>query len=333
MGDAKDQKPAASPSAPGNPPSAVPRMWREDEPEPSSTFPTGIPRLSPACSVKRPHLLVITGATAGRVLLIESAKLTIGRSRQADFTLPDDGVSRMHCGIACDGTTCVISDLGSTHGTVINGTRVESVQLSPGDRVQLGPNVLLEYDLCEGLEEGVADKLYHGATRDLLTRALNRRAFQERLCAEVAYAARHRAKLIAASIDIDCLDALVDRHGHAAGDAVLRDVATAIASTLRSEDVLARPRREGFVVLGRGLALRNGVKLAERIRKLLEEHVVTFDGLSLRVTVSAGVAELGEVEAPATANALLLLADDRLAAAKAAGTNRVGSKSSRPPSA
>lgn len=343
MGDAKDPKPIRATSEP-NAASIIPRMW-EDEPEPSRTAPTGMARSTRGGSAKRPALLVMTGTSAGRILLIESLKVTIGRSRQADFTLRDDGVSRMHCGIACEGTTCVLSDLGSTHGTLVNGGRADRVELRPGDRIQLGPEAILEFDIYDEADEGVAKKLYEGATRDLLTRTLNRRAFHERLTAEVAYAVRHGTKLSVVALAVDHVDAVVDLHGHTSGDAVLRGVAAVLASTIRSEDVLARLRGDGFVVLVRGLSLRSGAKLAERMRRLVEDHVVVFDGKSLRVTISAGVADLrevpeiselrelakvGDVERagrPAARETLLELAEHRLATAKSDGANRVIAKS------
>lgn len=295
MGDANEPKPPRAATRPAGraDPNPIPRMW-EDEPEPSRTSPTGIARRTAVAPTKRTALLVMTGTDAGRVLLIGSRKVTVGRSKQADFTLRDEGVSRMHCGLAREGATCVLTDLGSTHGTFVNGVRTDRVELCAGDRIQLGPDALLEFDVYDEDDEGVAKKLYEGATRDLLTHALNRRAFCDRLAAEVAYAVRHRTKLVAVAVEIDQLNAVIDLHGNAAGDAVLCDVAAAISSTLRSEDALARLRSHGFVVLSRGLSLRNGVKLAERMRKLVEDRVVPFGGQRLRVTLSAGVAELAE---------------------------------------
>lgn len=334
----RDPKPRGeSPPKASVPPASganqIPKLW-EDEPEPSRTAPTdfaprpsGFARKDGEPRGKRALLLVMNGTAAGRVLLIESRKVTVGRSRQADFTLGDDGVSRMHCGIASNGDTYELTDLGSTHGTFVNGARIERVALAAGDRIQLGTDALLEFDVCDAAEQGVLDKLYEGATRDLLTRALNRRAFEERLTADVSYALRHRAGLCAVAVEIDDLDAIAEAHGNAGGDAVLREVAGAIASMLRRDDVLARTRTNGFVVLGRGLSLQNGITFAERIRKLVEEQSIAVEGTSVRVTITAGIAELGECEMPASGSALLELADARLVAARASGPNRIDGKS------
>jgi diguanylate cyclase (GGDEF)-like protein len=295
--------------------------------EPSWTAPTGPPPYRARVRAgKRPVLLVLTGSAGGRVLLVESPKVTIGRSKRATITLDDNGVSRMHCGLACDGTTSILTDLGSTHGTVVNGERADRVELRPGDRIQLGPEVLLEFDVYDDANGGAAAKLYEGATRDLLTRALNPRTFFERLAAEAAFAVRHRTKLVAVAIEIDNLQAISRVHGPAAADAVLRGIAGAISSTLRGEDILARTRADGFVVLCRGLSLSKGVQLAERLRALVEKHDVVFASQSFRVTVSAGVAELRELGDHLERAALLELAERRLALATGDGRNRVVSK-------
>jgi diguanylate cyclase (GGDEF)-like protein len=277
-------------------------------------------------SAKRAVLLVMEGSAAGRVVLLESRKVTIGRSRQADFALHDDGVSRMHCVVASQDGKYVLADLGSTHGTLVNGARADRVELQPGDRIQLGPSSLLEFDVCDAAEQGVLDKLYQGATRDLLTRALNQRAFEERLAAEVSYATRHSSGLVAVAVAIDGLDGVVSAHGCAGGDLVLRAVATTITSVLRREDVFARTQASGFVILARGLSVANGASLAERMRKLVETQAFSVGGGTLSVTISTGVGELGEGETGRSGVALLELAAERLAAAVLEGSSRVRSE-------
>jgi diguanylate cyclase (GGDEF)-like protein len=124
-------------------------------------------------------------------------------------------------------------------------------------------------------------------------------------------------------LDIDHFKAINDTHGHAGGDAVLCDVARTINITVRSEDVFARVGGEEFVVLGRGLSLEQGAKMAERIRKLIEYRVFEFKGRRFNVTISAGVAEISETPEPPAGDKLLELADRRLYVAKREGRNRV----------
>jgi pSer/pThr/pTyr-binding forkhead associated (FHA) protein len=66
----------------------------------------------------------------------------IGRGDQANLRLPDVGISRRHARIDFDGGQVVLTDLGSTNGTSVNGQRVSAVALNPGDMVQLGTTTL-----------------------------------------------------------------------------------------------------------------------------------------------------------------------------------------------
>ena len=326
MGGPKTRNPSPARGAPAASPlvsAIIPRMW-DDEPEPSTTNETGAVSTKALRPFRRPALMVVAGSSAGRVFPIEAQKVTVGRSKQAVFTLNDQGISRMHCGIARTGAAYFVSDLGSTNGTFVNGNRAEKgVRLEPGDRIQIGPETVLQFDFYDEAEDGLVKKLYEAATRDLLTGALNRRAFDDRLTSEVAYAVRHRAKLVVFALDIDDFKVIHDTYGNDASDAVLTEVAGAIASTLRSEDVFARTSGEKFLVLARGLTLRKGAKMAGRIRKLLDERDFEIGVEHFRITLSAGVAELAETKSSASGAALLQLACQRLAAATDAGRNRV----------
>ena len=91
----------------------------------------------------------------------------------------------------------VIEDAGSTNGTLVNGDTVRRKDVVPGDRIQLGPDVVLQLGWFDETEEALANRLVEAARRDVLTGALNRRAFEERFAAELAYATRHREKLVA----------------------------------------------------------------------------------------------------------------------------------------
>ena len=85
------------------------------------------------------------GAT-GRAMLVGRGKRTvlsgnrvlIGRSRDCDVTLDDPNVSRRHAELRREGSTWLVSDLGSTNGVKVNGRRVDDHPLSPGDEIVLG---------------------------------------------------------------------------------------------------------------------------------------------------------------------------------------------------
>jgi diguanylate cyclase (GGDEF)-like protein len=274
-------------------------------------------------SPRRATLVVMAGASAGQVFRVEATHLTIGRSKKADLELHDGGVSRLHCAIDRDRSgRCFVSDLGSTNGTLLNGDRVDRTELTAGDRLQLGPDVVLQFGFFDDAEEGLAVRLYEAATRDPLTRAYNRRHLHERLAAELSYAQRHGTELAAVIFDVDHFKAVNDLHGHTTGDEVLRSIAGAVSGTLRTEDVFARWGGEEFLVLARGQGTRSAARLAERIRSGVAKAKMPG---SVTVTVSAGVASLADCQ-PRTADRLLALADERLYKAKKQGRNRVVAK-------
>jgi diguanylate cyclase (GGDEF)-like protein len=303
----------------------LPNIYAE-EMEGTSTDQTAVLAPTSMRSAQRATLMVIAGSAAGKVYGIETDNFIVGRGKDSHLALADTGISRTHCAVIRDSTgKYFIKDLGSTNGTLINGVRVDRVELRAGDRFQIGAEAVLQFGFFDAAEEGLVNQLYESATRDPLTRALNRRAFQERLIAEVSYAVRHRERLVGMLLDIDRFKTVNDTHGHTAGDVVLRGVAMAIATTLRTEDVFARYGGEEFVLLGRGLTLDNGVKLAERIRSLVANTEFSVPA-RLKVTLSAGVAELAEMEGEPTGENLLILADRRLYDAKNGGRNRVVAK-------
>lgn len=91
-----------------------------------------------------PSLVVVQGDRRGHVLRMDAAEITLGRDPAATLHLPDSGVSRRHVKImrASDGIYNLI-DLDSTNGVLVNGNPLEVTVLRDGDRIQVGPDVLL----------------------------------------------------------------------------------------------------------------------------------------------------------------------------------------------
>jgi two-component system, cell cycle response regulator len=124
-------------------------------------------------------------------------------------------------------------------------------------------------------------------------------------------------------VDIDHFKEVNDRHGHLAGDAVLRELAERAVRQLRSVDLVGRLGGEEFVVVMPDTSLAGAVVVAERLRlAVADEHFIPRgQSDTLPVTVSIGIAVTGE--GPDTQDTLLKRADDALYAAKHAGRNRV----------
>jgi diguanylate cyclase (GGDEF)-like protein len=154
------------------------------------------------------------------------------------------------------------------------------------------------------------------ATTDGLTGIANRASFDQILVAELSRAARQRDDVSLLLVDIDHFKALNDRHGHQAGDHVLRLVATTLAAACREFDTAARYGGEEFAVLLPATSTDDAVEVAERLRAAIESMPA-----GLQVTVSAGVATFPfDGTGP---DGLVAAADEALYAAKRGGRNRV----------
>ena len=94
-------------------------------------------------SAKRISLAILAGPDAGSVFRIEKPRVTIGRSN-ADLTLNDTEASRQHAAIEIRETTCTLVDLGSTNGTLYEGSKIDgSVELSDKSEFQVGATTLM----------------------------------------------------------------------------------------------------------------------------------------------------------------------------------------------
>jgi len=83
-----------------------------------------------------------SGRHAGRTVNISTDEFLIGRGDQCQLRLDDDNISREHAIIRCQGDRCVIVDLGSTNGILINGIKVKDATLKPGDRITISGTCL-----------------------------------------------------------------------------------------------------------------------------------------------------------------------------------------------
>ncbi len=272
---------------------------------------------------ERTVLVRLDGVEAGSlVALTLGSGTTLGRHAASDTQIHDAGVSRQHARIEWVAGRHEVVDLGSANGTWINGQRVSRRALADGDLLQLGPNVCFRYTRTNALHEGLLREQYESSTRDALSGAYNRRHFDERLKAELAYANRHGTTLSIVLLDIDHFKRVNDEFGHAVGDQVIRHIATLAARELRSEDVFCRWGGEEFAILLRATLLRDAVRVAERVRATIERLPMGHVGRPLLVTVSAGCAELDECPSRSAAE-LMQRVDERLYAAKHRGRNQV----------
>lgn len=162
------------------------------------------------------------------------------------------------------------------------------------------------------------------AVTDELTGLRNRRYLYQRLAEELARARRSRRPLSVALFDLDHFKLVNDRHGHDAGDEVLRAAAAMALRACRATDLVARVGGEEFLVMLPETDLEGATLIAERLRTWIEAMRVDYGGKAITMTASFGLATLSPAEPTSTdVHALVKRADEALYRAKAAGRNRV----------
>jgi len=174
---------------------------------------------------------------------------------------------------------------------------------------------------AEALRGALAEARRAAAT-DSLTGLCNRRAFDEALCSGMQAAEAQGAPLCLVTFDIDHFKIVNDRHGHAAGDAVLQGLAQTLREWARPGDHPARVGGEEFAVILPDTGHEEATQLAETLRRTTEREafLASNGGERLSITISLGVAELRPAE---PREELLARADAALYAAKHQGRNRV----------
>lgn len=179
---------------------------------------------------------------------------------------------------------------------------------------------LFHFSLGFLVMQRMVSELEHLSSHDSLTRLLNRRAFEQRLSSEIANGSRSGAPLGLMLIDIDHFKRVNDRFGHAAGDAVLREVADRLAQAVRRSDVLARLGGEEFGALLPSTNAAGIRQAAERLRMAVSGQPFASAEGPLAVTVSVGASM--RLSGESDAEAMLRRADQALYRAKAEGRDR-----------
>lgn len=168
--------------------------------------------------------------------------------------------------------------------------------------------------------EYVNSQLQVLAEHDGLTHAFNRRTFHQLLGKSRANALRQGESLAVIAMDLDHFKRINDRFGHQCGDEVLRSFVRFAQSKLRLPDIMGRVGGEEFAFCLPKTTLAQAETVAERLRQVCEEQVVTWEGQEVRCTVSAGLTLLTGSEG---VDALMNRADQAMYEAKDRGRNRV----------
>ena len=162
-----------------------------------------------------------------------------------------------------------------------------------GDGVSDPVRLAAEVDRLAAELEAMRNRLAEieaSAERDSLTDVLNRRGFERELARVIAYLGRYPASAVLVYLDLDGFKPVNDRYGHAAGDAVLQAVAKALSSHVRASDRVGRLGGDEFAVLLWNLSEADASAKARALEAEIAAAAVAWDGATLCVGASAGVA-------------------------------------------
>jgi diguanylate cyclase (GGDEF)-like protein len=183
------------------------------------------------------------------------------------------------------------------------------------------------WDMCFPLQrrrlERSVERLEESATLDPLTELWNRRGFANRLSDEIARHVRYGGPLSLLMLDIDDFKSVNDRHGHVAGDEVLRTTADVLRENLRASDLPSRYGGDEFAILLPGVGKTDAFAVAEKLRAAMAatRFGIGRNGDEAEVRCSIGVASAGSgLREPVE---LVEAADKALYQAKESGRDQV----------
>lgn len=171
-------------------------------------------------------------------------------------------------------------------------------------------------------------RLMRSGFTDVLTGWHNRRYLQVRIKEELARAGRDGGNLVCLILDVDHFKRVNDTWGHAAGDAVLRELAHRIDTQVRASDVAARYGGEEFLILLPNTGTKDGMRLGQRIRHAISATQIDLpNGEQTTITASIGISGITppahNSDLKTLGDALIARADVALYKAKADGRDRV----------
>ncbi len=183
------------------------------------------------------------------------------------------------------------------------------------DRAEAGRRAWRALTAARDMERRIAEQhrriaeLEHLAVTDGLTGLLNRRGFEAALNRRLAAADRHDERGVLIYIDLDDFKPVNDRHGHAAGDAMLKRVAELLTSRIRATDFVARLVGDEFAVLLSRTEWGVGLERAEGFAELVNGTCLDWQGENLRISASFGFQTFGPGDG---AGELLAMADEAM---------------------
>lgn len=194
-----------------------------------------------------------------------------------------------------------------------------SAPVLSSDRSEVVGAVAVFQDVTQ--KHQAARAMQRRAMHDALTDLFNRQEFEHRVRALLAERGERASTHVACFMDLDRFKAVNDTHGHAAGDAVLKMVASTLSAKTRASDIVARLGGDEFAWVLRRCPDDVALRLANELVSTIESLRVPWEGHSLQVGASVGLVGFGA--GTSDYETLLRHADSACYAAKRAGRGRV----------
>jgi diguanylate cyclase (GGDEF)-like protein len=269
---------------------------------------------------KKSFLIEIYGPLLGKNYPISDQEITIGRDPGCTIQIDHENVSRTHCKLVKTSQAIYIEDLGSTNGTFLNDAIISTEKLRHGDLIKIG-GVVFKFISGGNIEGLYHEEIYKMTITDGLTQIANKRYLLDFLEREIARAIRFGRPLSITMLDIDHFKQINDKYGHIAGDFILKEMCALLSKLVRKEELLARYGGEEFIIVLPETNLSTACTIAEKARRMVEQHVFEFANNKIETTVSLGVTELSPMAANPTN--LIRNCDEKLYEAKNGGRNLV----------
>ncbi len=271
---------------------------------------------------KKAFLTVIRGiADLGMHAFIETRTI-VGRDPTCRIALHDHRASRQHAAITpYGGDVYLVEDLGSTNGTRVNGTPIGAPhRLNDGDKIFVGETII-RFALADEMDVRFQNEVATLVGTDPLTGLPSKRRFDDALQFALRTAQQTGEPLSVLMMDMDGVKQINDTHGHLFGAYVIGETGRLIAKVIANRGRACRFGGDEFSAFLPGRDLLSAQDIAEQIRHAVEMAAMEKEDVSLRPTISIGVAcfpDSGQDLLDLTANA-----DKALYRAKGQGKNCV----------
>lgn len=247
---------------------------------------------------------------------------TLGRDPSCTVPLHDFGVSRQHAVITPTGNgSYILQDLQSTNGTRVNGDPVPRPRvLRDGEKIFVGDTVL-RFALADKVDIDFHSEVETLVSTDPLTGLPSKLRFDQAFEFSLQDAIQRDSSLALLMMDMDGVKQINDTHGHLFGAHVIGETGRVISRIMGRRGQACRFGGDEFSAFLPSLEIESATEIAEEIREAVEGAGFEKDGISLRPTISIGVACAPEVGSSPLE--LVTAADKALYRAKDLGKNRV----------